>query len=63
MKVVFIALLFFVFSNFIEAYEGMDVMHVVGKVLCQDCTQGWNEWVEGAKPIKGIYIYLDRFKI
>lgn len=29
------------------------VMHVGGKVLCQDCTQGWNEWVHGGKPIKG----------
>ncbi|KAM3341264.1 pistil-specific extensin-like protein [Capsicum galapagoense] len=58
MKVVFIALLFFVFSNFIEAYEGMDVMHIVGKVLCQDCNQGWNEWVEGAKPIKGSIVSL-----
>lgn len=28
-------------------------IHVGGKVLCQDCTQGWNEWVQGAKPIKG----------
>ncbi|KAI3472009.1 hypothetical protein Pfo_028697 [Paulownia fortunei] len=29
------------------------VFHVAGKVLCQDCNQGWNEWVSGAKPIKG----------
>ncbi|KAI3473962.1 hypothetical protein Pfo_028536 [Paulownia fortunei] len=29
------------------------VFHVAGKVLCQDCNQGWNEWVNGAKPIKG----------
>ncbi|KAL3628416.1 hypothetical protein CASFOL_027462 [Castilleja foliolosa] len=26
---------------------------VAGKVLCQDCGQGWNQWVNGAKPIKG----------
>lgn len=30
------------------------VVHIGGKVLCQDCTQGWNEWVHGSKPIKGI---------
>ncbi|KAL1815897.1 hypothetical protein ACET3Z_018471 [Daucus carota] len=29
------------------------VITVGGKVLCQDCTQGWNEWLNGAKPIKG----------
>lgn len=30
-----------------------EVINVGGKVLCQDCTQGWNEWLNGAKPIKG----------
>lgn len=29
------------------------VIHVSGKVLCQDCTKGWNEWVQGSKPIQG----------
>ncbi|KAK6140065.1 hypothetical protein DH2020_026200 [Rehmannia glutinosa] len=33
--------------------ETPKVFHVAGKVLCQDCDQGWNEWVNGAKPIKG----------
>ncbi|KAK2983749.1 hypothetical protein RJ640_024102 [Escallonia rubra] len=33
--------------------ESAGVIHVGGKVLCQDCSQGWNEWVAGAKPIKG----------
>ncbi|XP_051131188.1 pistil-specific extensin-like protein [Andrographis paniculata] len=28
------------------------VFHVTGKVLCQDCNKGWNEWVNGADPIK-----------
>lgn len=54
MNIVFIASLILVFSNFIEASDGMDVMHISGKVLCQDCTQGWNEWVDGAKAIKGM---------
>ncbi|KAJ1378337.1 Pollen protein Ole e I like [Sesbania bispinosa] len=34
------------------------VIHVAGKVLCQDCTQGWNEWVRGGKPIKGVKVSL-----
>ncbi|XP_061352405.1 non-classical arabinogalactan protein 31 [Gastrolobium bilobum] len=33
-------------------------IHVGGKVLCQDCTQGWNEWVNGGKPIKGVKVSL-----
>lgn len=40
-------------SNYEE--PKMKTIHVGGKVLCQDCTQGWNEWVHGAKPIKGMY--------
>ncbi|KMT02037.1 hypothetical protein BVRB_9g207700 [Beta vulgaris subsp. vulgaris] len=34
------------------------VMHVSGKVKCQDCSQGWNQWVEGAKPIKGCRVSI-----
>ncbi|KAK3024736.1 hypothetical protein RJ639_044673 [Escallonia herrerae] len=37
--------------------ESAEVIHVGGKVLCQDCTRGWNEWVAGAKPIKGIVTF------
>ncbi|KAF8395318.1 hypothetical protein HHK36_019261 [Tetracentron sinense] len=29
------------------------VFHVGGKVMCQDCTKGWNKWVQGSNPIKG----------
>ncbi|XP_071709713.1 non-classical arabinogalactan protein 31 [Rutidosis leptorrhynchoides] len=29
------------------------VIRVGGKVLCQDCSEGWNEWVNGHKPIEG----------
>ena len=40
--------------NSAEAFkEEAGVIHVGGRVLCQDCTDGWNEWVRGAKPIKG----------
>lgn len=31
------------------------VIRVGGKVLCQDCTEGWNEWVDGNKPIEGTH--------
>ncbi|KAL2345146.1 hypothetical protein Fmac_006431 [Flemingia macrophylla] len=34
------------------------VIHVGGKVLCQDCTQGWNKWVNGGKPMKGVRVSL-----
>ncbi|THG01624.1 hypothetical protein TEA_016098 [Camellia sinensis var. sinensis] len=48
--------------NFAEAFKeegGMGgVIHVGGKVLCQDCSQGWNEWVHGAKPIKGCKVSI-----
>ncbi|KAM4090188.1 hypothetical protein ACJW30_09G040800 [Castanea mollissima] len=40
-------------TNLASALNEPKVIHVGGKVLCQDCTQGWNEWVHGCKPIKG----------
>ncbi|GMY19310.1 non-classical arabinogalactan protein 31 [Fagus crenata] len=40
-------------TNLAFAVKEPKVIHVGGKVLCQDCTQGWNEWVHGGKPIKG----------
>ncbi|KAF6134350.1 hypothetical protein GIB67_005742 [Kingdonia uniflora] len=36
--------------------EEARLIHVGGKVLCQDCTKGWNEWVHGDKPIKGVRV-------
>ncbi|KAJ4979131.1 hypothetical protein NE237_009911 [Protea cynaroides] len=33
--------------------EEPQVMHVGGKVLCQDCTKDYKEWVKGDKPING----------
>ncbi|KAL2533592.1 Pollen Ole e 1 allergen and extensin family protein [Abeliophyllum distichum] len=38
--------------------EDSQVFQVCGKVLCQDCTEGWNEWVTGAKPIKGCKVSI-----
>ncbi|KAM1294579.1 pistil-specific extensin-like protein [Malus sylvestris] len=44
-------------SHTVEAFNYEEpktkTIHVGGKVLCQDCTQGWNEWVHGARPING----------
>ncbi|GAB2300642.1 hypothetical protein Dimus_034677 [Dionaea muscipula] len=34
-------------------FDETKVVHVVGKVLCQDCTKTWKDWINGAKPIKG----------
>ncbi|XP_028789628.1 proline-rich protein 1-like [Neltuma alba] len=38
--------------------EANGVIHVAGKVLCQDCSQGWNEWIHGSDPIKGSKVSL-----
>ncbi|XLR68878.1 hypothetical protein S83_019550 [Arachis hypogaea] len=40
------------------AWDEPHIIHVAGKVLCQDCTQGWNEWISGGNPIKGIMLFL-----
>lgn len=31
-----------------------DVIHVAGKVLCQDCSLSYDQWINGSDPIKGI---------
>ncbi|XP_022144725.1 pistil-specific extensin-like protein [Momordica charantia] len=38
-------------TNIVAAADDAGVIHIGGKVLCQDCTQGWNEWING-KPLK-----------
>ncbi|MFS8004291.1 hypothetical protein Hanom_Chr13g01224061 [Helianthus anomalus] len=40
----------------IPASSGDGIIRVGGKVLCQDCTEGWNEWVNGNKPIEGCIV-------
>ncbi|KAK7245027.1 hypothetical protein RIF29_39857 [Crotalaria pallida] len=45
-------------NNIVLAWDEPGVIHVVGKVLCQDCSQGWNEWVYGGKPIKGVKVSI-----
>ncbi|XP_050228165.1 pistil-specific extensin-like protein [Mercurialis annua] len=47
-------------SNFnvgLGSYGGA-VIHVGGKVMCQDCTKGYNEWINGDRPIKGCKVSL-----
>ncbi|CAL0326771.1 unnamed protein product [Lupinus luteus] len=45
-------------NNIALAWDEPGVVHVSGKVLCQDCSHGWNEWVYGGKPIKGVKVSL-----
>ncbi|KAK9290499.1 hypothetical protein L1049_008669 [Liquidambar formosana] len=46
-------------TNVAEAWkEEAGFIHVGGKVMCQDCTMGWNEWVNGARPIKGCKVSI-----
>ncbi|XP_068639314.1 pistil-specific extensin-like protein [Aristolochia californica] len=49
-----VALILLSVCNATEYREGeARVIHVGGKVLCQDCTQGWNQWAFEGPPIKG----------
>lgn len=41
-------------------YAG-DVIHVAGKVLCQDCSLSYEQWINGSEPIKGIIIGSYKF--
>ncbi|XP_010558200.2 PREDICTED: proline-rich protein 1 [Tarenaya hassleriana] len=34
------------------AYNEGDVIHVAGKVLCQDCSLSFHDWINGSAPIK-----------
>ncbi|KAK9723915.1 hypothetical protein RND81_05G033900 [Saponaria officinalis] len=38
------------------------VIHVGGKVMCQDCTQDWNNWVKGSRPVKGSTVSVTCFE-
>ncbi|CAN8259889.1 unnamed protein product [Cochlearia groenlandica] len=35
-----------------------DVIHVTGKVMCQDCTLNYKEWINGSEPIKGVVVSI-----
>ncbi|XAR69678.1 hypothetical protein NMG60_11001369 [Bertholletia excelsa] len=48
--------------NGAEAWrEEGGVVYVGGKVLCQDCSGSYKEWVLGAKPIKGCRVSITCF--
>lgn len=38
------------------------VINLGGKVMCQDCTKSYQEWVQGSQPIKGLIIPRFTFK-
>ncbi|VVA97056.1 unnamed protein product [Arabis nemorensis] len=38
-------------------YDG-DVIHVAGKVLCQDCSLSYEQWINGSEPIKGAVVSI-----
>ena len=38
--------------------ETYGVINVAGKVMCQDCTKGYNDWINGDRPIKGTLLPL-----
>lgn len=57
--VIIAATLVMSFTDSAIAEKETGVIHVGGKVLCQDCTQGWNEWAHGGNPIKGTYVLRD----
>ncbi|OMO84045.1 Pollen Ole e 1 allergen/extensin [Corchorus olitorius] len=33
--------------------DNLQVINLGGKVMCQDCTKSYGEWVRGTQPIKG----------
>lgn len=40
-------------SYYEEVAAAAEVIHVGGKVLCQDCSKSYKEWVNGSQPLKG----------
>ncbi|KAL5563756.1 hypothetical protein UlMin_033503 [Ulmus minor] len=53
-------------TNLALGWEELLVKIATGKVLCQDCSKDWNDWVHGNKPIKGSIvsiIYMDERSI
>ncbi|KAJ6407534.1 hypothetical protein OIU84_010926 [Salix udensis] len=38
--------------------ETYGVINVAGKVMCQDCTKGYSDWINGDRPIKGCKVSL-----
>uniref|UniRef100_A0A1J3H297 Proline-rich protein 1 n=1 Tax=Noccaea caerulescens TaxID=107243 RepID=A0A1J3H297_NOCCA len=40
------------------ADNGVDEIHVAGKVMCQDCTLNYDKWINGSDPIKGAVVSI-----
>ncbi|KAL9290857.1 hypothetical protein AtEden1_Chr3g0166271 [Arabidopsis thaliana] len=40
------------------AYNDGDKIHVAGKVMCQDCSLNYDEWINGSEPIKGAVVSI-----
>ncbi|XP_010486570.1 PREDICTED: proline-rich protein 3-like [Camelina sativa] len=40
------------------ADNDVDVIHVAGKVMCQDCSLNYGEWINGSEPIKGAVVSI-----
>ncbi|WCJ34425.1 Pollen Ole e 1 allergen and extensin family protein [Euphorbia peplus] len=51
--VIVASLLLVLMKSSVGSKEEDGVIHVGGKVICQDCTKGYNDWVNGNRPIKG----------
>ncbi|KAK9093899.1 hypothetical protein Scep_025368 [Stephania cephalantha] len=52
--VVLSCIMFMNFINFSEAWRDKPKsIHIEGKVMCQDCTGGWNDWVKEPNQSKG----------
>ncbi|KAJ4706293.1 pistil-specific extensin-like protein [Melia azedarach] len=45
-------------SYYEEVAAAAEVIHVGGKVLCQDCSKSYKEWVNGSQPLKGVKVSL-----
>lgn len=53
-KVVLTIIALSVFSGTTAGWgEDAQEIHIGGRVMCQDCTKGWNDWAQGGTPIKG----------
>ncbi|CAL1373036.1 unnamed protein product [Linum trigynum] len=45
-------------ANWDEEAPTSELIHVSGKVLCQDCQKSYKDWISGERPIKGSTVSL-----
>ncbi|CAI0469294.1 unnamed protein product [Linum tenue] len=48
----------FAAANWGEEAPTSELIHVSGKVLCQDCQMSYKDWISGERPIKGSTVSL-----